>query len=63
MYGIHCDEAIAIMSLILFFYSVSLELLVQDVKQIQKGFENAKNELIHEKNNAKVKVCYNTRVC
>ena len=46
------------MCLILFFRLVSLELLVQDVKQIQKGFENAKNELIHDKNNTKVKVCY-----
>ena len=37
-------------------YLVSLELLVQDVKQTQRGFENAKTELIHNKNNIKLKV-------
>lgn len=35
--------------------SVSLELLVQDVKQMKKGFENARNELVHDKSNTKVK--------
>lgn len=38
------------------FHIVSLELLVQDVKQMKKGFENARNELVHEKSNTKVKV-------
>ena len=36
--------------------AVSLDLLVLDVKQMQKGFENAKSELIHDKNNTKLKV-------
>ena len=39
-----------------FYCVVSLELLVQDVKQMKKGFENARNELVHDKSNTKVKV-------
>jgi len=39
------------------FDLVSLELLKQDVKQMQKGFSVAASELVHDKTNAKLKVC------
>ena len=40
----------------LFLHLVSLELLRQDVKQIQKGFSIATSELVHDKDNVRLKV-------